>query len=42
MLTYLERDRKVLEYLGNLAGYASLHRYVGSVGRVFDSPSVLL
>jgi alpha-N-arabinofuranosidase len=30
MSTYMEWDRQVLEYLGNLADYVSLHRYVGN------------
>ena len=29
MPTYLEWDRQVLEYLGDLSNYISLHRYVG-------------
>jgi alpha-N-arabinofuranosidase len=28
--TYMEWDRKVLEYVGDLADYISLHRYVGN------------
>jgi len=30
MSTYMEWDREVLEYLGDLADYVSLHRYVGN------------
>jgi len=30
MRTYMEWDREVLEYLGDLADYVSLHRYVGN------------
>jgi len=30
MPTYMEWDRKVLEYVGDLADYVSLHRYVGN------------
>ncbi|MCC7265016.1 MAG: alpha-N-arabinofuranosidase [Candidatus Latescibacteria bacterium] len=30
MGTYMEWDRQVLEYLGDLSDYVSLHRYVGS------------
>jgi alpha-N-arabinofuranosidase len=30
MPTYMEWDRQVLEYLGDLADYVSLHRYVGN------------
>lgn len=30
MKTYMEWDRQVLEYLGDLADYVSLHRYVGN------------
>jgi len=30
MKTYMEWDREVLEYLGDLADYVSLHRYVGN------------
>ena len=30
MLTYMEWDRKVLEYVGDLADYISLHSYVGN------------
>ena len=29
--TYMEWDRQVLEYMGDLADYISLHRYVGNV-----------
>ena len=32
MATYMEWDRQVLEYLGDLADYVSLHRYVGNPG----------
>ena len=32
MSTYMEWDRQVLEYVGDLADYVSLHRYVGSRG----------
>ncbi|MCP4755081.1 MAG: alpha-N-arabinofuranosidase [Proteobacteria bacterium] len=28
--TYMDWDRKVLEYVGNIADYVSLHRYVGN------------
>ena len=30
MKTYMEWDRQVLEYVGDLADYVSLHRYVGN------------
>jgi alpha-N-arabinofuranosidase len=30
--TYMEWDRTVLEYIGDLADYVSLHRYVGNPG----------
>ena len=30
MSTYMEWDRQVLEHIGNLADYISLHRYVGN------------
>ncbi len=30
--TYMEWDRTVLEYVGELADYVSLHRYVGNAG----------
>jgi alpha-N-arabinofuranosidase len=30
MSTYMEWDRQILEYLGDLADYVSLHRYVGN------------
>ncbi|MBN1874189.1 MAG: alpha-N-arabinofuranosidase [Anaerolineae bacterium] len=30
MATYMEWDRQVLDYLGELADYVSLHRYVGN------------
>ena len=39
MSTYLEWDRAVLEHVGDLADYVSLHRYVGN--RRGDSPSYL-
>jgi alpha-N-arabinofuranosidase len=39
MPTYLEWDRQVLEYLGDLADYISLHRYVGN--RDDDTPDYL-
>jgi len=37
--TYMEWDRTVLEYLGDLADYVSLHRYVGN--RADDTPDYL-
>jgi len=37
--TYLEWDRQVLEYVGNLADYVSLHRYVGNAEA--DTPDYL-
>ena len=37
--TYMEWDRKVLEYLGDYADYISLHRYVGN--REDDTPDYL-
>jgi alpha-N-arabinofuranosidase len=37
--TYMEWDRQVLEYLGDLADYISLHRYVGN--RDDDTPDYL-
>jgi alpha-N-arabinofuranosidase len=39
MPTYMEWDRQVLEYLGDLADYVSLHRYVGN--RDDDTPDYL-
>jgi alpha-N-arabinofuranosidase len=39
MPTYLEWDRRVLEYVGELADYISLHRYVGN--RADDTPDFL-
>jgi alpha-N-arabinofuranosidase len=39
MTTYMEWDRQVLEYLGDLADYISLHRYVGN--RDDDTPDYL-
>jgi alpha-N-arabinofuranosidase len=39
METYMEWDRQVLEYLGDLADYVSLHRYVGN--RDDDTPDYL-
>jgi alpha-N-arabinofuranosidase len=39
MRTYMEWDRQVLEYLGDLADYISLHRYVGN--REDDTPDYL-
>ncbi len=39
MPTYMEWDRQVLEYLGDLADYISLHRYVGN--RDDDTPDFL-
>jgi len=39
MPTYMEWDRQVLEYLGDLADYVSLHRYVGN--RDDDTPDFL-
>jgi alpha-N-arabinofuranosidase len=39
MPTYMEWDRVVLEYLGDLADYVSLHRYVGN--RENDTPDYL-
>jgi alpha-N-arabinofuranosidase len=39
MPTYMEWDRRVLEYVGDLAGYVSLHRYVGN--RDDDTPDYL-
>jgi alpha-N-arabinofuranosidase len=37
--TYMQWDRQVLEYLGDLADYISLHRYVGN--REDDTPDYL-
>ncbi len=37
--TYMDWDRKVLEYLGDLSDYISLHRYVGN--RDEDTPDFL-
>ena len=37
--TYMEWDRVVLEYIGDLADYVSLHRYVGN--REDDTPDYL-
>ena len=39
MPTYMEWDRQVLEYIGDLADYVSLHRYVGN--RDDDTPDFL-
>jgi alpha-N-arabinofuranosidase len=39
MPTYMEWDRQVLEYLGDLADYVSLHRYAGN--RADDTPDFL-
>jgi alpha-N-arabinofuranosidase len=39
MPTYMEWDRQVLEYVGDLADYVSLHRYVGN--REDDTPDYL-
>jgi alpha-N-arabinofuranosidase len=39
MPTYMEWDRKVLEHLGDLADYISLHRYVGNKDN--DTPEYL-
>jgi len=39
MPTYMEWDRQVLEYLGDLVDYISLHRYVGN--RDQDTPDYL-
>ena len=39
MSTYMEWDREVLEYLGDLADYVSLHRYVGNANS--DTPDYL-
>ena len=39
METYMEWDRQVLEYVGDLADYISLHRYVGN--RAEDTPDYL-
>ncbi|MBN1383239.1 MAG: alpha-N-arabinofuranosidase [Deltaproteobacteria bacterium] len=39
MDTYLEWDRQVLEYIGGLADYISLHRYVGNPND--DTPDFL-
>jgi alpha-N-arabinofuranosidase len=39
MPTYMEWDQQVLEYLGDLADYVSLHRYVGN--REDDTPDFL-
>jgi alpha-N-arabinofuranosidase len=39
MPTYMEWDRQVLEYTGDLADYVSLHRYVGN--RDDDTPDFL-
>jgi len=37
--TYMEWDREVLEYVGEMADYVSLHRYVGN--RENDTPNYL-
>jgi len=37
--TYMEWDRQALDYLGDLADYISLHRYVGN--RANDTPDYL-
>jgi alpha-N-arabinofuranosidase len=37
--TYMEWDRQVLEYIGDLADYVSLHRYVGNTAG--DTPDYL-
>jgi alpha-N-arabinofuranosidase len=39
METYMDWDRQVLEYMGDLADYISLHRYVGN--RAEDTPDYL-
>ena len=39
MQTYMDWDRQVLEYVGDLADYISLHRYVGN--RADDTPDYL-
>ena len=39
MDTYMEWDREVLEYIGGLADYISLHRYVGNPNN--DTPDFL-
>ena len=39
METYMDWDRQVLEYVGDLAEYVSLHRYVGN--RADDTPDYL-
>lgn len=39
MSTYMEWDRQVLEYLGEVADYVSLHRYVGNQAN--DTPDFL-
>jgi len=39
MPTYMDWDRRVLEYLGDLTDYISLHRYVGN--RHADTPDYL-
>jgi alpha-N-arabinofuranosidase len=39
MSTYMEWDRQVLEHVGDLADYVSLHRYVGN--REDDTPDFL-
>jgi len=39
MDTYMEWDRQVLEYIGDLADYVSLHRYVGNSND--DTPDYL-
>ena len=39
METYMDWDRQVLEYVGDLADYISLHRYVGN--RAEDTPDYL-
>ena len=39
METYMDWDRQVLEYVGDLADYVSLHRYVGN--RAEDTPDYL-
>jgi alpha-N-arabinofuranosidase len=39
MATYMEWDRQVLDYMGDLTDYISLHRYVGNQGQ--DTPDYL-
>jgi len=39
MNTYMDWDREVLDHLGDLADYVSLHRYVGNTGN--DTPDYL-